>query len=221
MKTDITEQLDSKLQVVTENITVKIREENERLSQKLYVEIKELSTDICALRNETERKIQEVTTTIGSVSVSLIERIDVHVVVTRKITERVTQETNARAGHLFDDIKAYKTETEDSLKQLGQDYTRHKEQMNSEQANWRDKAGGELDKVKDNVKSVEDRATEIEAAAQNSIQKLNAEITYLRGQIATRQVTGSAMPSQALPVAAVDVEISSQSELEVAAGVGN
>jgi gas vesicle protein len=143
------------------------------------------------------------------------------VVVTRKITERVTQETNARAGHLFDDIKAYKTETEDSLKQLGQDYTRHKEQMNSEQANWQDKAGGELDKVKDNVKSVEDRVTEIEAAAQNSIQKLNAEITYLRGQIATRQVTDSVMPSQALPVAAVDVQISSQSDLEVAAGAGN
>ena len=93
--------------------------------------------------------------------------------------------------------------------------------MNSEQANWQDKAGGELDKVKDNVKSVEDRVTEIEATAQNSIQKLNAEITYLRGQIATRQVTGSAMPSQALPVVAVDVEISSQSDLEVAASAGN
>jgi len=139
LRTDITEQLDSKLQVVTENITVKIREENEKLSQKLYEEVKKLSTDI----------------------------------------------------------------------------------WNSEQANWQDKAGGELDKVKDNVKSVEDRVTEIEAAAQNSIQKPNAEITYLWGQIASRQVMGSAMPSQALPVAAVDVEISSQLDFEVAAGVGN
>ena len=40
------------------------------------------------------------------------ERTDAHVVVTRKLTYRVTQETNARAGHLLDDIKAYKTETE-------------------------------------------------------------------------------------------------------------
>ena len=43
----------------------------------------------------------------------------------------------------------------------------------------------------------------------------------MRGQIATRQLTGSAIPSQALPVAAVDVEISSQLDLEVAASSGN
>ena len=78
--------------------------------------------------------------------------------------------------------------------------------MNSEQVTWQDKAGGEMDKVKDSVKLVEDRVTEIEAVAQNSIQKLNAEITYLRGQLAARQLTGSAIPSQELPVTAVDVE---------------
>jgi len=173
LRADITEQLDSKLQGVTENITVKIQEENERLSQKLYDEVKKLSTNICALRNETERKIQELTTTIGGVSDSLNERIEAHVVVTRKLTERVTQETNARAGHLLDDIKAYKTETENSLKQFGKEYTKLKEQMNSEQATWQAKAWGEMDKVKDSVKLIEDRVTEIEAAAQNSIQKLN------------------------------------------------
>jgi len=92
------------------------------------------------------------------------------------------------------------------LKQFGQDYSQFKEQMNSEQVTWQDKAGGEMDKVKDSVKLVEDRVTEIEAVAQNSIQKLNAEITYLRGQLAARQLTGSAIPSQELPVTAVDVE---------------
>jgi len=93
LRTDIvtiTEQLDSKLQAVTENITAKIREENEKLSekltQKLHNEVKKLSTDICTLRNGTERKIQEVTTTVGGVSDSLNEGIDAHVVATRKKT---------------------------------------------------------------------------------------------------------------------------------------
>ena len=57
----ITEQLDSKLQAATENITAKIRQESEKLSekltQKLHNEVKKLSTDICTLRNDTERKI--------------------------------------------------------------------------------------------------------------------------------------------------------------------
>ena len=38
------------------------------------------------------------------------------------------------------------------------------------------KAGGEIDKVKDSVRLVENRVTEIQAAAQNSIQKVNTEI---------------------------------------------
>jgi len=74
-----------------------------------------------------------------------------------------------------------------------------------------------MDKVKDSVKLVEDRVIEIEAVVQNSIQKVNTVITYLRGQLAARQLTGSAIPSQVLPVTAVDVENSSQSNLEVAA----
>lgn len=111
LRTDIvtiTEQLDSKLQAVTENITARILEENEKLfeklTQKLHNEVKKLSTDICTLRNDTEHKIQEVTTTIGGVSDSLNERIDAHVA-TKKMSDRISQETNARAGHLFDDIK--------------------------------------------------------------------------------------------------------------------
>ena len=49
--------------------------------------------------------------------------------------------------------------------------------MNSEQATWQDKAGGEMNKVKDSVILVEDRVTEVQAAAQNSFQKVNTEIT--------------------------------------------
>jgi len=49
--------------------------------------------------------------------------------------------------------------------------------MNSEQATWQDKTGGEMDKVKESLRLVEDRVTEVQAAAQNSIQKVNTEIT--------------------------------------------
>jgi len=140
----------------------------------------------------------------------LNERIDAHVVATRKITNRISQETKARAGHLGDDIKEYRTEAENNLKEFRQDYSQFREQMNSEQETWQNEAGGEMDKVKDRVRLVEGRVTEVQAAAQNSIQKLNTEITYLREQLAARQLTDSAIPSQVLPVTAVDVENSSQ-----------
>jgi len=65
-----------------------------------------------------ERKIQEVTTTEGGVSDSLNERIDAHMVATRIMTDRIFQETNATAGHLLHDIKEYRTETENSLKEF-------------------------------------------------------------------------------------------------------
>jgi len=173
--------LDSKLQAATENITAKIRQENEKrsekLTQKLHNEVTKLSTDICTLRNGTERKIEEVTTTIVGVSDSLNERIDARVVATRKMTDRISQETNARARHLLDDIKEHRTEPENSLREFRQDYSQFREQTNSKQATWQDKAGGEMDKVKDSVILVEDRVTEVQAAAQNSFQKVNTEIT--------------------------------------------
>jgi hypothetical protein len=53
---------------------------------------------------------------------------------------------------------------------------------------------------------VKDRVTEIQAAARNNIQKVNTEITYLREQLAARQLTEGAIPNQALPVTDVDVE---------------
>jgi len=78
-----------------------------------------------------------------------------------------------------------------------------------------------MDKVKDSVRLFEDRVTEVQTAAQNSIMEVNTEITYLREQLATRQLTDRAIPSRLLPVTAVDVENSSQSNLEVATSAGN
>ena len=52
--------------------------------------------------------------------------------------------------------------------------------MYAEQANWQIKAGGEFDKFKDRVRLVENRITEIQAAALGNFQKVNREIAYLR-----------------------------------------
>ena len=68
--------------------------------------------------------------------------------------------------------------------------------MNSEQAGWQT-VGGEMDKVNDNVRLeeqrfarlVEDRATEIQAASQNSIQKVSTQTKNLRKQLTARQLT--------------------------------
>jgi len=134
------------LQAATENITPKIKQENENLSekltQKLHNEVQNLSSDICTSRNDTEHKFQEVTRTIGCLSVALNERIDAHVEATRKMTDRISQEMNARSGGLLDGMKEYRTETENGMKEFRQDYSVLREQRNSEQATWQNKAGG-------------------------------------------------------------------------------
>ena len=63
---------------------------------------------------------------------------------------------------------------------------------------------------------VEDKDTEIQAASQNSIQKVNAEIKNLWEQLVARHSNDSAIPNQVLPVTAVDVENSRQSISELA-----
>jgi hypothetical protein len=94
----------------------------------------------------------------------------------------------ARSRRLLDDIKYNRAETENSLKEIRQDFSQLREELNSEQATWQNKAGRCMDKVQDSVRLVEervarlaeDRVTEIQAAAQNRIQKVNTEIKYLR-----------------------------------------
>jgi len=112
-----------------------------------------LSSDICTLSNDTEHKFQEVTRTIG-LSDALNERMGAHVVATSKVTDRISEEMNARSGRLLDSVKEYRIETENSLKEFRQDYSLFREQMNSEQATWQNKVGGEMDKVNDSVRLV-------------------------------------------------------------------
>jgi predicted Rossmann fold nucleotide-binding protein DprA/Smf involved in DNA uptake len=92
------------------------------------------------------------------------------------MTDRISQEVNARSESLLDNIKQYRTEAENSLKEFRQHYSLSREQVNSEQATSQNKAGREMDKVNDNIRFVENRVTEIQVEAQNSIQKVNEKL---------------------------------------------
>ena len=100
----ITEQLDSKLQAATDNITARIQQENDKLSkefnQNLHVEVNKLIGKICTLRNDCENKFQEVAGTIGGINDVLHEKIDAHVVASRKVTDRISQELLGKDAYM-------------------------------------------------------------------------------------------------------------------------
>jgi hypothetical protein len=106
---------------------------------------------------------------------------------TKKITEGISQE----------------------MEELRLDYSLFKEQINLEQKTWQNQAGGELDKVNDTVRLVEDRVAEMQAETRHKIQKANAEIVYLREKLEPRQLTELAIPNQPLPVADTEKELDS------------
>jgi len=47
---------------------------------------------------------------------------------------------NARSGRLLDDMKYYTTGTEIGLKEIRQDFSQFREELNSEEAIWQNKA---------------------------------------------------------------------------------
>jgi predicted nucleic acid-binding Zn-ribbon protein len=164
----------------------------------------------------TENKFQEVAGTVGCINHVLHEKIDAHVVASRKVTDSISQELNAREVRLHEDMKDYKAETENSLKEFRQEYSQFKEQLNqlkAGQVTWRNKAGREIDKMRDNdklaeervAKLVEDSVIESQAASQNSIREVNTEIKRLREQLAARQATDSVISNQVLPATEVNL----------------
>jgi predicted phage gp36 major capsid-like protein len=58
-------------------------------------------------------------------------------------------------------MKEYRTEAENILKEFRQDFHQFREELNSEQAAWQNKAGGEMDKVNDNVRLEEKKVCQI------------------------------------------------------------
>jgi F0F1-type ATP synthase membrane subunit b/b' len=68
---------------------------------------------------------------IGGINDVLHEKIDARVVVSKKVTDRISQELNARAGRLLEDMKGYKAETENTLEEFRQEYSQFREQLNA------------------------------------------------------------------------------------------
>jgi hypothetical protein len=62
------------------------------------------------LRNDIKNQFQEVTKTRAGVSDALNERIDAHVVASRKVRDRISEGMNARSRRLLDDMKDYRIE---------------------------------------------------------------------------------------------------------------
>ena len=113
------------------------------------------------------------------------------------------------------------------MKEIRQDFSQLREEWNSEHATWQNKGETEMNEVNDRLieewvaRLVEDRVTKIQAAAKNSIQKVNIEIKSLREQLAAIEVTDGTIPNEVLPVMAGDVENSIQSILDSANSAGN
>jgi hypothetical protein len=63
---------------------------------------------------------------LWEVLVALNERTEAYVGANRKVTDRVSHEVKARSRRLLD-IKYYRTETENSLKEIRQDFSQLRE----------------------------------------------------------------------------------------------
>lgn len=199
----LTEQLDSKFQAATESITTEISARIQKENEKLHSEVRELANDIRTLRNDTENKFREITKTIEGISDAVNERVDAHVVATRKLTDKIYQEVRAGSERLAEELQGHKTETKGNLEEFTQKYNRFREQMKSELAAWQDKAGGEINE------------------AHSSIQKVNAEIAQLREQLAVRQPAEGGSPNQVIPITDVEVESNNQPSTGLATNTGN
>jgi hypothetical protein len=56
-----------------------------------------MSQDFSALRNDTDKELQQVKVTIEGISDNLHEKINAHIVDNRKGIERIAHEVNARS----------------------------------------------------------------------------------------------------------------------------
>ena len=82
--------------------TVKLREE---LSQKIQNEVTNMSQDFSALRNDTDKELQQVKGTIEGISDDLHEKINANIVDTRKGIERIAHEVNARSKSPIEEMQ--------------------------------------------------------------------------------------------------------------------
>ena len=72
------------------------------------------------------------------------------------MTDRISQEMNAKSECLHDDMKDYRTDTENILKEFRQNFSQFREELNSEQVTWQNRAGGEIYRANGSVRVVEE-----------------------------------------------------------------
>ena len=145
--------------------TVKLREES---SQKIQNEVTNMSQDFSALRNDTDKEVQQVKVTIEGISDDLHEKINAHTVDTRKGSERVAHEVNARSKSLIEEMQNYKGDIESEVMSVRQDFRKFREEITADHARWRLKAGTVIEKVSGSMKVMEDRVADFHVTVEGN-----------------------------------------------------
>jgi len=162
-----------------------------------------LTNAFSTLRSDIVTKFQVECSNLRADFFTITERLDSKLqAATAKIqqdNEKLTQNLRNEIQKLSNDICTLRNDTEHKL----QEVTRT--------------IGGLSDALNERM----DAHVVATSKAHNSIEKVNTEITCLREQLAGRQLTESAIPNQALPVTAVNVESSSQSISGLATNAGS
>jgi hypothetical protein len=146
----------------------------------VFDEFSNLTQAISALRDETEIKLERVTTHVQSVSHSINERTTVHIVDTRNKTESISREVEARTKALTVEIHEHTTETDCSLDVMKQEVANIRKEMSTEREKLQFKAGEKIKMCNDNIKAVEVKIVELN-------DKMHSEISNLEGPDCRRQ----------------------------------
>jgi hypothetical protein len=198
----LTSQLTSKFraenQKLAEELTVKFQSETvnlrEELSQKFQNEVTNMSQDFSALRNDTDKELQQVKVTIEGISDNLHEKINAHIVDTRKGIERIAHEVNATSKSLTEEIQKYKDDTESEVISVRQDFSKFSEEITADHARWQLTAGTNIEKVSSSMKGMEEKVADFQVAVErkkSEFHKVNLEINSLKVKLAAAsEVTG-------------------------------
>jgi hypothetical protein len=164
---DITKKFESANEALSNNLIKQFREENERLegelSGNLRSEVKQLKQDLTKLRKDAESEIEIVRTITEKECGRIDEKITNHIVGSKRLMDRMSQEMNAKTHGLAADLTGHITQTEQEIAEV-------KGQITSE------------------VKSVSDSVTDCRQANLAEIQKLNREIDIIKTKLTAGQV---------------------------------
>jgi hypothetical protein len=210
--TTVSESLNSQLNSVCENLKAEMKMENEKLAASLankskadheklrqevslevQTEINNRTKEIELLRKDTEIKLGRVSDNVEAVYTKIDERLNVHVVNTRKEIAENEREINQRSSALVKEINDHKLYIDTAVESVGQGLAQTKEEVSSR-----------VEGLASEIKTV---STAILTDKQNTLsefQKVNLAISQIEAKIA-----GSATPHHSSFVRTEDVGQSS------------